>query len=618
MMSYCYSTKGLGFINSLVHLNISSNQIKIIEGLETLSNLETLLINNNQISTTLDLRALTFNTSLKKLDISCNQVCKQQGYRSIIIQLVPSLHELDGIKISNKNSKLAYNIIHRQRNNPDEPGNYSEIYEKSSTKHYSDGGFFLTAAMISSQNQSNARNLNTIALPVPPSEATLASSPKSLRRTDRVHVSATPVIPNRTAMKSLASVMTDTTLSSDANSELFDDDIFDMETPSPQKSVLESLPWRKPPPNTIIPRKPFTMTPLKARNPGESDDGTGRRRPTYKVFHSETSPSTTRAKQDDEDSVDPAASIVSYNYAISRNHTTLPPQTKARVIQRTAWISPQLALDKQPEVAQEMMKLSSLAEQEVAVAAGQYMASLSQLEIPTSDPSTTKSHTTKNESPARQLIAFGPSPLSSSMKVKAPSTATPHVDRNLRKPITNASISMQTAPSPIPSSSYYRVDDSANDLGNDEMIEFAINEMLKEAATRDTKKSAPKMSAYAILRQMQDSFHADDAKAEISSNSPKTSNSSTSTSGSPFQHFHHTGSIAGSPPNRAQQVTTPAATRISSNQMPTSATGSRGDNGSLGQSESQRLNEALQALMARKQETLRMLNQAKLVERQLS
>ena len=55
------SLNGLSVLNQLEHLDVSHNKISVIEGLEMLTNMRTLLINNNNIHNTIDIRSLSCN-----------------------------------------------------------------------------------------------------------------------------------------------------------------------------------------------------------------------------------------------------------------------------------------------------------------------------------------------------------------------------------------------------------------------------------------------------------------------------------------------------------------------------------------------------------------------------
>lgn len=56
------STWGLQECVQLVHLDLTHNRVKVVEGLESLTQLRTLLLGKNNINTLDSIRSLSFNT----------------------------------------------------------------------------------------------------------------------------------------------------------------------------------------------------------------------------------------------------------------------------------------------------------------------------------------------------------------------------------------------------------------------------------------------------------------------------------------------------------------------------------------------------------------------------
>jgi hypothetical protein len=93
---------------TLEYLDISNNKITVLEGLETLTNLKVLLLNNNNINEEISVRPLSFNVSLEILSMKDNPITYLKTYKSIILRLLPHLYCLDDYHFTRKNDKGSY------------------------------------------------------------------------------------------------------------------------------------------------------------------------------------------------------------------------------------------------------------------------------------------------------------------------------------------------------------------------------------------------------------------------------------------------------------------------------------------------------------------------------
>ena len=80
---------------SLVHLNLSRNELTSLRGLESATILESLSLYYNRIAYLDELQRLTSLTRLESLDLRLNPVTRDEAYRSYAIFHLPSLNELD-------------------------------------------------------------------------------------------------------------------------------------------------------------------------------------------------------------------------------------------------------------------------------------------------------------------------------------------------------------------------------------------------------------------------------------------------------------------------------------------------------------------------------------------
>jgi Leucine-rich repeat (LRR) protein len=80
----------------LEYLDLSDNNIAVVEGLEALTKLNTLILSNNRIRKMGSLRPLSFNTSLQDLNLIGNEVTSLPNYSGALKHLISSLKYLDG------------------------------------------------------------------------------------------------------------------------------------------------------------------------------------------------------------------------------------------------------------------------------------------------------------------------------------------------------------------------------------------------------------------------------------------------------------------------------------------------------------------------------------------
>lgn len=76
---------------------MSYNQLTRLEGLESLHDLETLVVEGNQIVSNIAVRPLSFNRKLTSLNLKGNPISSISNYKVIVMNLIPSLVELDEV-----------------------------------------------------------------------------------------------------------------------------------------------------------------------------------------------------------------------------------------------------------------------------------------------------------------------------------------------------------------------------------------------------------------------------------------------------------------------------------------------------------------------------------------
>ena len=91
------TTLNLSGLPRLKDLRLAGNRIKAIEGLESLTQLVRLDLNQNQIADMSVLRVLTYNKHLTTLDLKGNAVEKVTGFRRMVLNLLPTITNLDAI-----------------------------------------------------------------------------------------------------------------------------------------------------------------------------------------------------------------------------------------------------------------------------------------------------------------------------------------------------------------------------------------------------------------------------------------------------------------------------------------------------------------------------------------
>lgn len=91
-----YSTAGLGSITTLEYIDLSGNLIKMITSFESLLNLKTLILDDNEISSHIGLRLLSVNKNLIYLGIANNPIAKNKGFSTVITNMIPSLQKING------------------------------------------------------------------------------------------------------------------------------------------------------------------------------------------------------------------------------------------------------------------------------------------------------------------------------------------------------------------------------------------------------------------------------------------------------------------------------------------------------------------------------------------
>lgn len=103
----------------LEYLDLSKNNITIIEGLETLTKLNTLILTENKIRKMGSLRPLSFNVSLQELNLLGNEVTSYPNYSGALKHLISSLKYLDGepLYFKDGNRSGGYSIKYDCRKN---------------------------------------------------------------------------------------------------------------------------------------------------------------------------------------------------------------------------------------------------------------------------------------------------------------------------------------------------------------------------------------------------------------------------------------------------------------------------------------------------------------------
>eukprot|EP00033_Pygsuia_biforma_P000310 GCRY01000379.1.p2 GENE.GCRY01000379.1~~GCRY01000379.1.p2 ORF type:complete len:232 (+),score=46.78 GCRY01000379.1:245-940(+) len=91
--------KGFSTLSSLTTLNLSSNHIQKIVGIQDAVNLEHLFLHSNAILTFDDLQPLQYLKKLRTLTLRDNPVSKEEDFAKKIQELLPTLSILDGVHL---------------------------------------------------------------------------------------------------------------------------------------------------------------------------------------------------------------------------------------------------------------------------------------------------------------------------------------------------------------------------------------------------------------------------------------------------------------------------------------------------------------------------------------
>lgn len=91
--------EGLNFLESLTQLSLEDNEIQFLDGLDSLQTLMELYLGNNLISDTREITKLKTLSRLIILDISGNNLSRDSNYRIYCIFHLRKLKVLDGVSI---------------------------------------------------------------------------------------------------------------------------------------------------------------------------------------------------------------------------------------------------------------------------------------------------------------------------------------------------------------------------------------------------------------------------------------------------------------------------------------------------------------------------------------
>jgi hypothetical protein len=103
----------------LEYLDLSDNLITVVEGLETLTKLHTLILTNNKIKKMSSLRPLSFNTALSDLNLLGNEITAHPSYSGTLKHLLVSMKYLDGepLYFKDGNRSSGYGVKYDCRKN---------------------------------------------------------------------------------------------------------------------------------------------------------------------------------------------------------------------------------------------------------------------------------------------------------------------------------------------------------------------------------------------------------------------------------------------------------------------------------------------------------------------
>lgn len=95
---------------ALKRLDLNHNFIRRIEGLDTKPNLQHLNLTNNWISDINQIDHLrTYCTTLRELSLKCNPIAAKKSYRPTVFSRISTLVKLDGIALTDKDKERVKN-----------------------------------------------------------------------------------------------------------------------------------------------------------------------------------------------------------------------------------------------------------------------------------------------------------------------------------------------------------------------------------------------------------------------------------------------------------------------------------------------------------------------------
>ena len=99
--NFLESTRGFEACLSLRVLDLSYNNISVVEGLENLDSLEHLDLTENCLRKPDDIRPLSLNASLTSVRFVGNPVCQSRDdlrFRALMLHLLPNVTLLNGLR----------------------------------------------------------------------------------------------------------------------------------------------------------------------------------------------------------------------------------------------------------------------------------------------------------------------------------------------------------------------------------------------------------------------------------------------------------------------------------------------------------------------------------------
>jgi hypothetical protein len=116
---------------------LSDNHITVVEGLETLTKLNTLILTNNKIKKMSSLRPLSFNISLKDLNLLGNEITSHPSYSGTLKHLIVSMKYLDGeaLYFKDGNRSSGYGVKYDCRKNLEQSSYHEAIRSNEQRTH---------------------------------------------------------------------------------------------------------------------------------------------------------------------------------------------------------------------------------------------------------------------------------------------------------------------------------------------------------------------------------------------------------------------------------------------------------------------------------------------------